>query len=258
MNRVRGKRVLITGASSGFGEACAKSFASNGARLLLWARRIDRLKALKDELEGQYGITARVDEIDVRKRKDVVRLANALVEAGEVPDVLVNNAGLAAGLDKLHEGDFDDWDRMIDTNVTGLLNVSRAFLPAMVERDKGHIVNIGSIAGHVVYPKGNVYNATKFAVRALTEGMNIDLLGTQIRVSSVDPGAADTEFSEVRFHGDKKRAEEVYKGFKPLSAEDVADAVLYVVNAPEHVNVANLVILPTDQRNPYVIRRQGM
>jgi serine 3-dehydrogenase len=258
MNQVRDKKVLITGASSGFGEACANVFASHGAGLTLWARRFDRLQELKDDLEKQYGIAVRVDEVDVRDRKLVVELAGEMGAAGEVPDVLVNNAGLASGLDPFHEGDFDDWDKMVDTNITGLLNVSRAFLPAMVERNSGHVVNIGSIAGHVVYPKGNVYNATKFAVRALTEGMNIDLLGTKIRVSSVDPGAAKTEFSKVRFHGDEERAAGVYNGFEPLTAADVADAVFYVVNAPEHVNIANLVIMPTDQRNPYMIRREGM
>lgn len=258
MNRVRDKRVLITGASSGFGEACARLLAEHGAALTLWARRLERLKELKDELEKQHGITVRVDKIDVRNRKEVVECANEINASGGVPDVIVNNAGLASGLNPLHQGDFEDWDKMIDTNVTGLLNVSRSFLPAMVERNSGHVVNIGSIAGHVVYPKGNVYNATKFAVRALTEGMNIDLLGTKIRVSSVDPGAAKTEFSEVRYHGDKDQAERVYNGFEPLTAADVADAVCYVINTPEHVNIANLVIMPTDQRNPYVIRREGM
>jgi NADP-dependent 3-hydroxy acid dehydrogenase YdfG len=258
MNRVKDKRVLITGASSGFGEACARGFASYGANLILWARRLDRLEALKKELEESHGAAVSVYKIDVRSRGDVEACARGIISSGEAPDILINNAGLASGLDTVQDGDFDDWDKMIDTNVTGLLNVSRFFLPPMVERNSGHVVNIGSIAGHMVYPKGNVYNATKFAVKALSEGMNIDLIGTSIRVSSVDPGAAHTEFSEVRFHGDEERARSVYNGFEPLTAEDVADAVLYVVNTPEHVNVTNLVIMPTDQRNPYVINREGM
>jgi 3-hydroxy acid dehydrogenase/malonic semialdehyde reductase len=256
MNRIKDKRVLITGATSGFGEACARRFASAGANLILWARRRDRLEALKSDLESRHGVSVRIDAVDVRDREAVLALGDVLSAAGEAPDVLVNNAGLASGLDTLQEGDFDDWDRMIDTNVKGLLNVSRAILPAMVERNSGHIINIGSVAGRVVYPKGNVYNATKFAVRALNEAMNIDLLGTNIRVGSIDPGAAETEFSDVRFHGDKERAKSVYKGFEPLSAEDVADAVWYVVNAPEHVNITDLVIMPTAQRNPYLIWRE--
>jgi len=252
MNRIQNKSILVTGASAGIGAACAKRLAADGARLVLWARRRDRLDEIKARLAAEFGVTIDVDAVDVRDRAAV---GAAVERMSAVPDVIVNNAGLAAGLDNLHEGDPDDWDRMIDTNIKGLLNVSRAILPAMVERNSGHVVNIGSIAGHVVYPKGNVYNATKFAVRALTEGMNIDLLGTKIRVSTVDPGACDTEFSLVRFHGDEKRASTVYDGFTPLSAEDVADAVAYVVSAPEHVNVAELILMPSAQRNPYLIQR---
>jgi serine 3-dehydrogenase len=220
--------------------------------MILWARRFDRLVALKKELEDANGVEVRIDEVDVRDRTAVEKLAGEI----ETPDILVNNAGLASGLDKIYEGDFEDWDRMIDTNVKGLLNVTRFVLPGMVERNSGHVVNIGSIAGRVAYPLGNVYNASKFAVKALNDAMNIDLAGTNIRVSTVDPGAAETEFSEVRFHGDKKRAEQVYVGFKPLSAGDVADAVLYIVNAPDHVNITDLVIMPTAQRNPYIIHRE--
>jgi NADP-dependent 3-hydroxy acid dehydrogenase YdfG len=256
MNRVENRLALVTGASSGFGEACARGFAALGARLILWARRRDRLEALKGELESQHGATVRIDQVDVRDRERVLALGGELAAADQVPDILVNNAGLAAGLSNVQDGDFDDWDRMIDTNVKGLLNVTRAVLPGMVKRNSGHVVNIGSIAGHVAYPKGNVYNASKFAVRGLNEAMNIDLLETNIRVSSVDPGAADTEFSEVRFHGDRARADSVYDGFQPLSADDVADAVLYVVNTPDHVNITNLVIMPTAQRNPYLLRRE--
>ena len=257
MNRIQDKHILITGASAGIGEACARSLGAHGARLTLWARRLDRLEQLKAELEKQHGVSVGIDAVDVRDRELVGKKACELAGAGPPVDVLVNNAGLASGLSKLHEGEFADWDVMIDTNVTGLLNVTRNILPLMVERNEGHVVNIGSIAGHVVYPKGNVYNATKFAVRALTEGMNIDLHGTNVRVSSVDPGATATEFSEVRFHGDKERAQAAYSGFQPLTAEDVAEAVVFVVNAPAHVNVADLVIMPSAQRNPYVIDRLG-
>lgn len=250
-----GKLVLVTGASAGIGEACARRFAAEGADLAVWARRRGRLEILAEELEAAHGVQVQVDAVDVRDRSAVERAADTLREAGGPPDVLVNNAGLAAGYDPLQEGDPDDWDRMIDTNVKGLLNVSRSLLPAMIERDRGHVINVGSTAGHQVYPRGNVYNATKYAVRALTEGMNLDLSGTGVKASSVDPGFVETEFSVVRFHGDEERAEEVYEGFTPLSAEDVADAICYVASAPDHVNVFDLVLLPTDQRNVYVVDR---
>ncbi len=255
MHPLDGRHVLITGASAGIGRACAQRFAAAGCRLTLWARRADRLEALRDELAGAAGVhTARVD---VRERDAVADAVDAMVAEAGAPDVLVNNAGLASGLDPIQSGDFEDWDRMIDTNVRGLLHVTRCVLPHMIERDTGHVINIGSIAGHVVYPKGNVYNATKFAVRALTEAMNVDLVGTRIRVSSVDPGACETEFSLVRFHGDAERARAVYRGFEPLRPEDVAEAVVWVASQPEHVNVTDVVIMPTAQRNPYLIRREG-
>ena len=256
MNRVGGKLILITGASSGIGAACARRFAADGANLVLWARRRERLAELGAELERAHGASPRLAQVDVRDRAAVNRATAELVAADQVPDVLLNNAGLASGLAKIHEGDPDDWDRMIDTNLKGLLNVTRAVLPHMVARRRGHVVNIGSTAGHMTYPMGNVYNATKFGVRALTEGMNLDLAGTPIRVSAVDPGYVETEFSEVRFHGDKERAQGVYRGFRPLTAEDVADAIAYVVNLPEHVNILDLVIVPTAQRNVYVVDRE--
>ena len=257
VSRITGKLVFITGASSGIGAACARRFAEQGARLVLWARRRDRLERLATELgEGQRSAVS-VAQVDVRDRAAVQREAEALVKRDGVPDVLLNNAGLASGLSKLHEGDFEDWDRMIDTNIKGVLNVSRAILPHMVARRTGHVVNIGSTAGHMVYPGGNVYNATKFALRALNEGMNLDVAGTAIRVSSVDPGFVETEFSEVRFHGDRERAKAVYKGFTPLTADDVADTISYVVNLPPHVNILDLVMMPTAQRNIYVVDREG-
>ncbi len=256
MNRIQGKIVVITGASAGIGAACARAFARHGAELILLARREDRLHELANQIEKEHGKRPRTFVVDVRDRDGVVAFGEQLEADGVVPDVLVNNAGLSRGLDKLHEGSFEDWDEMIDTNIKGLLNVTRVILPMMVRRDRGHVVNIGSTAGHLVYPRGNVYNATKFAVRALNEAMNLDLLGTRIRVSSIDPGMVETEFSLVRFRGDAERAAAVYRGFQPLTAEDVADAVLYVVNAPEHVNVLDMVILPTAQRNYYLVDRR--
>ncbi|NLG62074.1 MAG: SDR family NAD(P)-dependent oxidoreductase [Candidatus Cloacimonetes bacterium] len=255
MTSMRGRRILITGASSGIGEACARRFAAEGCELVLWARRVERLARLADELEAAYGRHVHIAGVDVRDRPAVLEAVDALVEAGDVPDVLVNNAGLASGLSPVQDGSFDDWDRMIDTNVKGLLNVTRAVLPHMIRLGRGHVVNIGSTAGRWVYPNGNVYNATKFAVRALTEAINIDVVGTPIRVSSIDPGMVETEFSIVRFAGDEDRARKVYEGFQPLRAEDIADAVHYVTSAPPHVNVLEMLVLPTAQRNVYVLHR---
>ena len=256
MTTIRGKLALVTGASSGIGRSCARRFAAEGANLVLWARRKERLEQLALDLAKEHGASVRVDGVDVRDREAVDRAAEAVVAAGLVPDILLNNAGLAAGLDKLHEGDHDDWDRMIDTNLKGLLYVSRALIPHMVKAGRGHIVNIGSTAGHWVYPMGNVYNATKYGVRALTEGMNVDLAGTPLRVSCVDPGHVRTEFATVRYHGDEKRVETLYKGFQPLSPDDVADVVAYVVSVPAHVNILDVVVMPTAQRSISVIHRE--
>jgi 3-hydroxy acid dehydrogenase / malonic semialdehyde reductase len=254
MNRITGRHVLITGASSGIGAACARRFAAAGAHVILWARRADRLAALADELESAHGRAVRTATIDVRDRAAVFELAGGLADA--VPHILINNAGLASGLQPFHESDPDDWDVMIDTNVKGLLNVTRAIMPLMTRAGRGHIINIGSLAGHMTYPKGNVYAATKYAVRALTEGINLDAAGTAVRVSSVDPGLVETEFSVVRFHGDAARAKQVYAGIQPLTGDDVADAVCYVAGTPEHVNIIDLVLVPTAQRNVYVVDRE--
>lgn len=256
MSDIGNKTILVTGASGGIGEACARRFARDRADLILWARRRDRLEKLAEDLRAEHAIDPEIEVVDVRDRDRVTAAALALLERGPAPDILINNAGLAAGLDPIHQGAPEDWDRMIDTNVKGLLHVTRAVLPAMVLRGTGHVVNLGSTAGHQVYPRGNVYNATKFAVRALTEGMNLDVAGTEVRVSSVDPGFVDTEFSLVRFHGDATRAREVYRGFQPLSPEDVAECVHFIVSRPPHVNVFNLVLLPTAQRNVYVVDRK--
>lgn len=252
----KGKSALITGASSGIGEACARRLAAAGCDVALWARRKTRLEELAAELEAEHGITATAAEVDVRDRDRVERAAAGLVAGRGAPDVLVNNAGLASGFSTLQEGDYADWDRMIDTNLKGLLNVTRSVLPGMIERGTGHVVNIGSTAGHWVYPKGNVYNATKFGVKALTEAMNLDVAGTGIRVSSVDPGFVRTEFSDVRFHGDAEKARAVYEGFEPLGPEDVADVVHFMVSRPPHVNVFDVILVPTAQRNPFVVDRE--
>jgi len=253
---MKGSLVLITGASAGIGAASARRFAAIGANLVLWARREDRLIELGTELHDAHGVDVHTAAVDVRDREAVNSAAAALLGGIGTPDLLLNNAGLASGLSFVQEGDYEDWDRMIDTNLKGLLYVTRAILPAMVERGTGHVINIGSTAGHQVYPKGNVYNATKFGVKALTEGMNLDVAGTGIRVSSVDPGFVETEFSLVRFHGDEARAEGVYQGFTPLSGDDVADVVLFVATRPAHVNLHDVVLLPTAQRNVYVLDRE--
>jgi len=257
MSVLKGKRVLITGASSGIGEATARCFAAEGASLLLAARRIDRLEALRDQITAAHPVEVRIRALDVRDRAEVEGWAEELAAEGLIPDLLVNNAGLSRGLAPIHQGDPEGWDEMIDTNVKGLLYMSRAILPHMVERGSGHVIHIGSVAGDTVYPNGNVYNATKFAVKALTEGMSLDLVGTPIRISSVDPGLVETEFSEVRFRGDRDRARTVYQGYQPLSAEDVAEVIRYVASAPPHVNLFRTVMYPTAQRNPYILHRES-
>lgn len=256
MNRIKGKTVLVTGASAGIGEATARAFASMGANLVLCARRKDRLAELKEELVGQHGSSVHTMGLDVRDRNAVEDFAAELKARDLVPDVLVNNAGKALGLHLLHEGLLEDWEEMMETNVMGLLYMTRSILPAMVERNSGHIVNIGSIAGHQVYQKGAVYNASKFAVKALNEGMSLDLFGTGIKVTGIDPGAVETEFSEVRFHGDQARAKTVYDGFRPLTGEDIADIITFVVNTPEHVNILDLVVLPTAQRSAHMVHKE--
>lgn len=247
--------VLITGASSGFGEASAREFARHGAKLILVARREERLRALSDRLQSLHGTESICLTIDLRDTSATTQSLESLPTEWKSVDVLVNNAGLSRGLGKLHEGAMEDWEEMIDVNIKGLLAVSRAVIPWMVNRNRGHVINIGSIAGRDVYPGGNVYCATKYAVRAISKAMSMDLLGTQIRVSTVDPGLAETEFSLVRFHGDKERAAAPYQGVKALSPEDVAEAVVWTASRPEHVNVSELVIMPTAQRAPTMVHR---
>ena len=256
MNRLIGKRVLITGASSGIGEACARAFAAQGANLVLAARREERVDELATSLTRAHGISARAYRLDVTDRAAVTTFVEELESDELLPDILVNNAGKAVGLDKLHEGLIEDWEEMIDTNVKGLLYMSRAIIPYMVARNSGHVINIGSIAGRWVYPKGAVYNGTKAAVDAITLGMNMDLLGTRVRVSNVEAGLVETEFSQVRFHGDAQRAKSVYADTTPLTGDDIADAVLYVANAPEHVDVFDIVLMPTVQRHVMLLHKE--
>lgn len=240
------KIVLITGASSGIGLACAKLCASQGAKIILCARRVDRLEQLVQELSTQYDSELYILPLDVQNKELVRKQINALPPEWQEIDVLINNAGLALDTLPLHEGVIEHWETMIDTNIKGLLYVSRAIIPGMVERNRGHIVNIGSIAGHACYPHGNVYSATKHAVHALSKSMRLDLIGSLIRVSEIAPGAVETEFSEVRWK-DKQRAKDFYKDFDPLIAEDIADAVLYCITRPPHVDIEEMIIMPTVQ-----------
>lgn len=247
----------ITGASSGIGAACARAFAAEGASLLLFARRKERLDALAAELAGAFGTRTFTDVLDVRLRAQVESVFDALPGEWRRIDFLINNAGLARGLHKLHEGEVQDWEEMIDTNVKGLLYVSRKVIPWMVQRGTGHVVNIGSIAGHQVYPNGNVYCASKHAVKALSEGLKMDLLGTGVRVSSVDPGLVETEFSLVRFHGNAQRAAQTYTNMKPLAPDDIADVVMFCVTRPPHVDIADVIIMPTAQASVHHVHRNG-
>jgi serine 3-dehydrogenase len=258
MTVLAGKIALVTGASAGIGDATARSLAAEGMRVIVAARREDRLESLRRELEASRGPDSCLTlALDVRDRASVQQAARRVEEAGwgEI-EVLVNNAGLAAGLAPLQDGRFEHWDRMIDTNVKGLLNVTHWVVRGMVERSSGHIVNIGSISGREVYPDGNVYCATKYAVRALNKAMRIDLRGRGVRVTTVDPGMVETEFSIVRFDGDVERAEKVYEGTRPLTPQDVADAIVWAVSRPPHVNVEELLLMPTDQAAATFIERQ--
>lgn len=256
MTMLKDKIVFITGASSGIGTACANYFAKAGAKLLLCARRVDLLNKLAAQLVSEFGVDVQVFKLDVRHHSEVNEAISALPDAWKNIDVLINNAGLAAGLDTVQEGNIYDWEAMIDTNVKGLLYVTREVLPQMVARNSGHIINIGSIAGHQTYPKGVVYCATKYAVNALSQGLRQDLFGTKIRVSTVDPGAVETNFSMVRFKGDEKRAAAVYAGIDALTPNDVADAVLYCATRPLHVNVSEVIIMPTDQASATMVARK--
>jgi serine 3-dehydrogenase len=256
MLSMKDKIVFITGASAGIGEATARAFAAEGARILLCARRVERIEKLGRALESEHKTAVHAFRLDVRDQPAVDRAVAGLPAEWRAIEVLINNAGLSRGLDKLPHGLLSDWEEMIDTNVKGLLYVTRAVLPGMIERGRGHIINIGSLAGYEVYPAGNVYCATKFAVRALSKGLRLDLNGTPIRVSEVAPGMVETEFSLVRFHGDAERAGKVYQGLTPLGPDDVADAVVWCATRPLHVNVSDVIIWPTAQASPSLVHRR--
>ncbi|MFH6603243.1 SDR family NAD(P)-dependent oxidoreductase [Maribacter algicola] len=248
------KTALITGATSGIGKATAELFAENGIRLVLCGRRQDRLNDLKTDLEVKTKV--HLLNFDVRNREDVFERINSLPDDFSKIDILINNAGNAHGLDPIESGSLDDWDAMMDINVKGLLYVSKAVIPQMVKRKSGHIINIGSIAGKEVYPKGNVYCASKYAVDAINQGMRIDLNQYGIRVGAVNPGAVETEFSNVRFKGDDERADMVYNGFEPLHPEDIADIIHFVVTRPYHVNIADLLVMPTAQASGTIVNKR--
>lgn len=250
------KRIaLITGASSGIGEACARKFAEGGYDLILTARRAEKLAELGAELEAE-GTKVKTLTFDVRDAEAAEKAVDSLEPEWRKIDVLINNAGLALGLDKEYEGDPDDWNTMIDTNIKGLLTMTRIIVPGMVERNEGHVINIGSVAGDAAYAKGNVYCATKAAVKTITDGLRIDLAETAVRVTNLKPGLVETNFSNVRFHGDNQRADNVYKGITPLTGTDIADVAFYAASAPKHVQIAEVLILATHQASGSVIYRK--
>ena len=249
------KIVMVTGATSGIGEACARKFARGGYNVIITGRRKEKLDTLRRELENM-GAEVLAMEFDVRERASAHKAVDFLKGKWANINVLINNAGLALGLDKEYEGSFEDWDTMIDTNIKGLLNMTRFVVPGMVERNEGHIINIGSVAGDAAYANGNVYCATKAAVKALSDGLRIDVAESNVRVTNLKPGLVQTNFSNVRFHGDGARAESVYKGVKPLTGDDIADVAFYAASAPAHVQIAEVLILATHQANGSVIVRK--
>jgi 3-hydroxy acid dehydrogenase / malonic semialdehyde reductase len=252
-----GKIIFITGASSGIGAATAYAFAAEGAKLLLAARRRDKLEAVASEALKKGAQAVHTFALDVRDQSAVAKSISALPSEWAAIDVLVNNAGLSRGLDKLYQGKIEDWDEMIDTNVKGLLYVSRSVVPGMVERNSGHIVNLGSTAGELTYPNGAVYCATKAAEKSINDGLRQDLLGTPLRVTSIDPGMVETDFSLVRFHGDEARAAKVYQGITPLTPDDVADAIVWAASRPAHVNIAHVLMTTIHQANSMMFHREA-
>ena len=249
------KTILITGASSGIGEGCARKFASQGARLILNSRSADKLTALAEELKEKYDAECYLMPVDVCNRESAAAALNALPQEWKSIDVLINNAGLAIGVDKEYEGNLDEWDVVIDTNVKALLSMTRLVVPGMIERGRGHIINIGSIAGDAAYPGGSVYCATKAAVKALSDGLRIDLVDTPLRVTNIKPGLVETNFSVVRFRGDKEKADNVYRGIKPLNGDDIAEVVYFAASAPEHMQVAEILVMPTYQATGSIVSK---
>ncbi|NOX17546.1 MAG: SDR family oxidoreductase [Chlorobi bacterium] len=256
MEYVKDKIVFITGASAGIGKACAEIFAENGAKLSLSARRIEKVENLAAELKEKFGAESYVFKMDVTDRNDVEEKINALPEEWKAIDILINNAGMGRGLNKLYEDNVDGWEEMIDTNVKGLLYVTRNIVPGMAERESGHVINIGSIAGREAYAGGGVYCATKHAVNAITKSLRMDVLDKGIRVSAVDPGMVETEFSVVRFYGDEEKAKSVYNGLTPLTGTDIAEAVLFCATRPKHANINEMIIMPSVQANAFMTYRK--
>jgi len=256
MNHLKGKTTFITGASSGIGKACAEVFANEKSNLILTARRIERLKILANKLEKVHNIRVKCIQLDVRNYYQVEEAVHSLEKNWRNIDILINNAGLSRGLDKIYEGKKEDWDEMVDTNIKGLAYVTRHIAPLMLKRKKGHIINIGSTAGHEVYPNGNIYAATKFAVKALSQSTRLDVLDKGIKVTSVDPGMVESEFSLIRFRGDKEKAKSVYKGLIPLKPKDVAEAVLFCATRPEAVNINQIILTPLAQASSTQVYRK--
>jgi len=253
---MQNKIVLITGSTSGIGEACAFKYASEGANLILNGRNREKLENLKNSIMEKYPVEIWTLLFDVRDREAVTKEISNLPEKWQAIDVLINNAGLVLGIDKEFEGDLDDWDIVMDTNIKGLLTITRLIVPLMLKHNRGHIVNIGSIAGEAAYAGGSVYCASKAAVRMLTDGLRIDLVDTPLRVTNIKPGLVETNFSITRYHGDKSKADAVYKGIKPLIAEDIAETVYYTTSVPEHIQIAEVLIMPTNQATGTVIYRE--
>ena len=249
------KIVFITGASSGIGAGCARKFASQGASLILNARNEEKLSALKGELEQQYGARVCLLPFDVRDRKTAAEALASLPDEWKAIDILINNAGLVIGVDKEHEGNLDEWDIVIDTNIKSLLAMTRLVVPGMVARGRGHIINIGSIAGDAAYAGGSVYCATKAAVKALSDGLRIDLVDTPLRVTNIKPGLVETNFSVVRFRGDKDKADNVYKGIRPLTGDDIAETVYFAASVPEYMQIAEMLVMPTYQATGTIVSR---
>ncbi len=248
---------LITGATSGIGKSCAEIFAKNGYDLILTGRRKDRLEKISSELKKKFKVKTLTLNFDVRSQKEVEKNLSSLKNEWKKIDVLINNAGLASGLGPIQEGDIEDWEKMIDTNVKGLLYVTRTVAPWMIQNKKGHIINVASLAGKQAYPKGNVYCATKFAVDALSQSMRIDMLEHGIRVTNIAPGLVETEFSIVRFHGNAERAKSTYANIQPLTADDIAEIIYWTASRPAHVNINDVVITPTAQANAYLVHRKN-
>ena len=250
------KTVLITGASSGIGEGCARKFASQGARLILNARNANRLEVIASELKERYNAECYLMPFDVCDRNAASEALEALPQEWKSIDILINNAGLAVGIDKEHEGNLEEWDIVIDTNIKALLSMTRLVVPGMVKRGCGHIINIGSIAGDAAYPGGSVYCATKAAVKALSDGLRIDLVDTPLRVTNIKPGLVETNFSVVRFRGDQQKADNVYKGIKALSGDDIAEVAYFAASAPEHMQIAEVLVMPTYQATGTIVARK--